>query len=543
MAITVKVSGSGTFGGAESNLSSYSVTEESTPVAATDTSGAVGGLSFSAVDNPARLGSVLLFDSEVELTDGDRGTVPGIIDGLDSNDGLMSVSAVSRLNTLVTEKTAQYVNGTFDTAIRYYLSLGGVVDDVAVDASLSSIPIIAPGWKGDVWTKVKELCLTVGAEIAVLKGDVVVRPVRGRRALEINNSKVSWSIAKGSVAREIEVFYYDSQFLSNQMVYPYGGWNEDVAIYSVDAGETTKVNIPVDVSLSSITSPTPVDSVSRTHSTSSVYAVAGNDGHAIPAAMWTAYGGRLTARIGEDGQSIDLEITGASGDIQKYAPFRIAMSSGSSTYYSSLRIMGTGVGFDKQSVKVATGVDPDEIARDSTVSIDLPFIRTQADAFNVALDATAKWSAPDRTISIIKTDIRRPGETKEKYNYATFADFDELYDGQTFEDFDASFAGSTFNDFDQFWYGLVADDFDFQAFGNVGGSRLQHRRSMYRIRTATITESSVNFSAEADTTFGDFDTSAAGMTFSDFDTMYEGLSFAEFGLVPLANVEDQYDRL
>ena len=65
---------------------------------------------------------------------------------------------------------------------------------------------------------------------------------------------------------------------------------------------------------------------------------------------------------------------------------------------------------------------------------------------------------------------------------------------------------------------------------------------MYRIRSATTTASGVDYTAEADTTFGDFDDSATGMTFADFDAMYAGLTFNDFALIPLANVKPEYDR-
>lgn len=542
MAVEVEILGTGTFAGAASNVGGYTVSEDSTPVVASDTSGAVGEVQFTAVDDSARLGTMLLYNTPVLLKDGDRGQITGVVNDLSGRDGSLTVSGRSRLGTLVADKAATYVNGTFDQAIRYYLSLGGVLDDVAVDASLASIPVIAPGWSGDLWTRIKELCVFAGAEITVIRDNVVVRPVRGRDALEINNIDMGWSVSKSDLAREVEVFYYNSKYLDDALVYPYGGWTPEVTVYSVDAGEVEKINLPVDVTLSEIVPPVAVDFVDRMHSSTSVYSVSGNDGFRIPASMWAAYGGKLTAKIGEDGHSIDIEITGATGVIEKYAPYRIAVSAGPSDYYSSLRIVGTGVGFDRQSIRVPTGADPSQISRDTGVSVDFPFVSTVRQAYDIALDVTAAWSSPERKISVTKADINRPGETSEQYDYATFEDFDALHAGDTFAQFDVDWAGDKFSDFDQYWYEKVQDDFDFQVFGNAAGSRIQFRRNKYRIRQATITESQVRYNAEVDTTFGDFDASATGMTFAQFDTMYSGLTFEEFGLIPLANVLPEYDR-
>lgn len=548
MAVEVEVVGNGRYAGSRSNIGTYSVSEESTPIEASDSSGGTGQITFSAVDDPSRLGSMLLLNDTVKLTDGDRGNTEGRINSLVSNDGTLNVTADSRLGRLVVEKIADPVNGTFSDAMLYYLSLAGITTDIAIEDTLASLPVVAKGWNGDLWTKVKELCVIYGAEISLVKGTVVVRAVRGRRALEINNVTDSWSVSNTELAKEVEVYYYNSEYKTAELVYPPNGWNEDVTIYTVDAGQTINVNIPVDVSITSIVQPTAQDYVAREHDSSSVYAVAGNDALPIVASQWLADGGSLVVAIGEDKQSIDLTVRGAEGATAEYAPYRIAVSAGSSDYYSSLRIVGDGLHFSQNSVIVPTGADEESTSRDIGVTVDNIYVRTEAQARDIAAEVAGKWSAPIRTISITKSYINKPGETDEDYNYATFGEFDAYAIDEgltTFALFDAEWAGSTFGEFDDYWYSLVADSFDHQVFGNANGARVQFRRALYRIRSATITESQVSYVAEADTTFGDFDESAdldAGMTFDDFDDLYDGMSFADFALVPLPIVYPEYDR-
>lgn len=545
MAVDVTITGGGSFAGSTANINNYSVSEESTPVEASDTSGGAGQITFTAVDNGAL--SALLINSDVSITDGDRGTITGRINNLNSTDRIISVTADSRLGRLVADKRVGPVDTTLDSVIYSYLGMCGITGDIAIDSSLASIPVVAKGWTGDMWTKIKELLVVNNAEISLVRGNVVVRPIRERRALEINNISETWTIANNDLAKAVEVYYYNSESLSDTLIYPKGGWNEDVTIYTIDAGQTTTVNIPVDVSITYVEQPEAQDYVAKEQVTSG-YAVIGNDGRPITAAQWTADGGSLSVAIGEDGQSLDVTIVGATGDSIRYAPYRIAVSAGSSDYYSSLRIVGDGVHFTRESVVCPTGATNDETARDIGVTVDNIFIQTKGDAWDAASKVAGKWASPNRTISITKSYINRPGETELNYDYASFDQFDDyaVTEGlTTFNDFDTEWSGDTFSDFDAYWYAQVQDTFDFQVFGNANGARVQYRRAFYRIRSATITESSVSYVAEADTTFEEFDASAdwgdPGMTFSDFDALYSGYTFNEFSLIPLPYVRAQYD--
>jgi hypothetical protein len=545
MAIEVEVIGNGLFAGARSNIGEYSVSEDSTPVEASDSSGGTGQITFTAIDDPGRLGSVLLLNDTIKLTDGDRGNTEGKINSITSNDRILSITADSRLGRLVIDTTAQAVHGTFLSAINYYLSLGGITDGIAVDASLTAIPVVAQGWTGDLWTKIKELCVTVGAEVTLIKGNVVIRPLRENRALEINNVSEQWSVQNIDLAKSVEIYYYNSEWKDGALVYPQGGWNEDVTVYTVDAGQTVEVNIPVDVSIESLQQPSLQTFVSRDHTDSSVYTVSGNDGLPIQPAQWLSEGGDLRVAVGEDGKSIDLTIVGAAGAAARYAPFRIAVSAGPSDYYSSLRIVGTGLHYKQESLVVPTSVDDASTSRDVGVTVDNIYVKDINAAWNTAIDVTGRWSAPQRTISISKASINQPSDTGQDFDYALFSEFDDYAAANgivTFANFDTAWAGQTFADFDEFWYEQVANEFRFQVFGNANGARVQFRRAMYRIRSVNVSPIGVDYTAEADTTFADFDTSATGKTFAEFDTSFAGLTFNDFALIPLMEVLPEYDR-
>jgi hypothetical protein len=545
VAVELEVTGNGNFAGAKAAIDTYRVTEDSTPIEASDSTGGTGQITFTAVDDPSRFGSMLLFNDTIKLTDSQRGDVEGKINEITSNDRILAVTADSRLGALVVDKQAAAVNGTFLSVVLYYLGLCGVTTNIGMETSLSTIPVIAPGWQGDVWTKIKELCVTLGVEVTQIRTGIVFRPVRSNIAVELNNVTESWTISNSDLAQEVEIYYYNTEYRASSLVYPPGGWNEDVTVYTVDAGQSLEVNIPVDVTIASITAPLAVDSVTR-EETGSVYSVVGSDGESISAQEWTRDGGFLSVAIGEDQHSLDVVIIGAGGSTSEKAPFRIGMSVGPNDYYSSLRVNGNGTHFKRESIIVPTGADASVTAREVGVNVDNLFVATKQQAQSLALDVASKWASPTRVINIQRAVISAPGDgSTGQYDYATFADFDAYAAANsitTFAQFDSAWSGQTFAQFDNYWFELVDDQFAFQVFGNANGARIQFRRAIYRIRNIQISESTVSYTAEADTTFADFDTSAGAMTFAQFDTSYTGLTFQDFSLVPLPTVKPEYDR-
>jgi hypothetical protein len=368
-----------------------------------------------------------------------------------------------------------------------------------------------------------------------------------RRALEINNISASWNVVNTDLAKQVEAYYYSSEWKVGQLVYPASGDSKDPRVYTVDANETITANVPIGVSLISIIAPAVQDTVARDYSASSVYSVSDREGNAVSAAVWTAMGGSLAVAIGEDKNSLDITIVGMSDT--ELGPYRIAVSEGPSEYYSSLRVVGTGLHYSQKSLILPTGADDNSTSRDVGVTVDNIFVNTPADAAEILGDVAAKWSTPKRTIHATKAYINRPGEQNPSFDYATFAEFDAYAAANgivTFANFDTAWSGQTFQQFDDYWYNLVKNDFEFQVFGNVAGSRLQWRRAMYRITDASVSEDMVDFNATADTTFSDLDsnadTYAPGMLFSAFDTSYAGLTFNDFGLAPLPFAEPEYDR-
>src|SRR5690606_16632030 len=115
--------------------------------------------------------------------------------------------------------------------------------------------------------------------------------------------------------------------------------------------------------------------VAENYESSSVYTVVGKDGLPIPVDQWVDGGGKVSVEIAEDTRSIILTVTGMAET--EYAPYRLALGSGDSTFYSTLRLVGTGVVFDNKTLTMETSVDPDRVSQEGAPLIDNEHIDTE----------------------------------------------------------------------------------------------------------------------------------------------------------------------
>lgn len=532
MGVTLSVTGNGFYSGSNADLSTYSVTEDSTPIDPSDTSGGTGTIEFTVVEDTSGLGTILLLNDTVQLADQSNGSTQGTVNTVDVTDHIASITADGRLNLLVANVDAAPYTGTLGGAFTYYLSLVGITSSFVIDSTITARAVTFPGFSGSLWDYMKQMTAAQQVEISLVSTNIVLRPLRTRIADVRKDSSIEWNVTNGDLAQNIEVYYYNNQYVTNGLLYPPGGWTSDVEVYSVDAGVTTEFDIDCNASILSIQQPVIQTFVAENYTASSVYTVAGNDGLPIPPAQWLAGGGSLNVSINEDTQSLHVVLTGMVDPTGQYAPYSISVASGPSDYYSTLRIVGTGVTYDKQLLTIPTGVPLGKAATTTGVTIDNPFINTYTDAATAGMLAAGKWASPQQTITVSATVINRTGE-KGNINYPTFVVFDSDYTGKTFAQFDTTNSGQTFANLTTTYFAKVQDNFDNQAFGNVNGARVLFRNAWYRIRTATITEAGIQYTAERDTILSDFDSLWTGKTFAQFDTRWTGKTFQDYGVVPL----------
>lgn len=566
----------GSFRGKPSNITEYQYSEEATPLDPSSNAGGVSQISFGIAENPSgNDGSIMLMDDVITLTDGANGTTTGFVAGVSINDGVGTVTVNSRLQLLVAERQAAPMYGTVENIFRYYLSLAGITDRIVVDNtsyrmpngninSLTSAQFAMPGWKGVILDYVRQLAIAVGAEVALVSNNIVLRPVRGRIAENKRNISQSWSLQKGQLAQSIEINYYNNRNVSTaDIFYPTNdGWIEDTQVYQVDLGETLDVTVPVSASLLTVNQPTCVSYVDRNSKISS-YSVIGADGLPIPPTQWLQNGGSVTVSVGDDYRSLNIKIVGAR---TTQAPYRIAVASSASDAYSSLRITGTGTFFDQKTLTIPTGASALDTAQIVGVTVDNPLISTIGEAYTLGVRAASKWAGSEQTISFTTVGINR-ADVSGGTRYPTFDEFNNglngrvtNWTGKTFAQFNTEWSGKTFDQFNTYYLDLVRNDFANQAFGNVAGARVKFRDAWYRIDSADIGPTQVSYTASIDTMFTDFQTNwgvtqleatngnlgtttfpdgtpivpkTSAYTFNDFNTMMVGRSFNDFASTPL----------
>lgn len=477
MAIEVEISGNYGIAKHRSNISTYSYTEESTPIAPGDSSGGVGTVSITALDDENSM--ILLRGDELLLSDDLRGNVSGKIVSISGSDGVATVSGVSLLSRLNIPHQIPPMETTVGDLLLYIFELAGILSGISIDPSIETIPIISPAYEGDLWVFVKDICTAKEFEISLVQDTITVRPLRQTTIDLTNVTSESWNIGDINLAQSVEVNYYNYVNETNFLAYPKGGWNSNVQVYQVDANQVLTVEIPVDAYLTSIENPTVQNTVAKEYGATSVYCVAGKDGLPITATQWNANGGSITTDLTDNGSTILVTITGAN--ITNLSPFRIGVSSGPSDYYSSLRLRGVGISFDKQVYTQPTGMTEEDTSNAVGLTIDNTLISTEEEARDAAKRAVIKYSIPQQTFS---TSMRT------------------LNDGG-------------------------------QEFGNIAGGRVRYRDSMYRVRSATSTESVIDLTAEWDNLFSDFNAENSGVTFTNFGSTFFELTFTDFAMIPL----------
>lgn len=431
MAVTVQIGSDKT-----TNITGYSVTEDATPIDPSDSSGGVGQVNIS-LDEGSGVATQLYLNDFIDLEDESNGTTQGKVNSVQIVNGVASLTGDSRIGAFLADRTADPYTGTLGGAFDYYFSLVGITQNYAIAPTIASDSVTFPGFTGNMWDYMKKICSSRGIEMSLVSDNIIVRSIRGRTAENKRDTDISWAVSNNQLAQNVEIYYYNNEYKTDTMVYPKGGWTSDVQVYQVAANETTEFDIPVDVSLVSIQQPTVIDSLTdRFYSgPNSIYCIAGNDGAPIPAAQWTAGGGSLTVSINPDKKSLHVVLIGMN-DVTGIGPFRVAYSSGDATY-SSLRIMGTGVFFDKQKVTLPTGVPESKSAQVVGVTIDNPFISTLDQAYSLGSIAAGKWASASQTINVNTVGINRQGVSGAVV-YPTFADFNSTQGTNTFAQFNAT---------------------------------------------------------------------------------------------------------
>ena len=549
--IFVRLSGTGNFAGHSSNVINYSYTEGSTPLVPGDESGAIGDVSIEVLnENNA---SILLYKDDFYLQDNFHGSVQGSVESVAGNNDTVTMGGRSRLAALNVEDIIPPRTGTIGNIVEAVINAVGEQTNILKDAGLSTATVNAPGYEGDVWVYIKQLCSAYEVEVTVIRDYIIIRPARQRTIDATNLIDKSWQVQDIELAQTFDVAYYNYTPRTDYLVYPEGGWNSEVQVYSVAANETTEFELDLEFFLTSVQQPTVQDTVAKDYGTASVYSVSGNDNLPVTAAFWEAFKGDMAFEILGDGSRVKVTITGPT--YEPLSPYSISISDGS-TSYSTLRMVGTGMDYNRLLYTEETGLTPTEAPTVKGTEIDNPAINTLAEAKRYALFARRLYALPTQTYSTSGRTFPRLEGSIPSIFYPTFDDYnDSLPTGYSFANFNSDYVGQTFDDFTVALGNVVP-----QGFGEVAGSRVQLDDAVYRVRSSNITPDIISFDAEYDTLFSDLnDVYGAALwsslasawtgvgstwssvvalpygekTFEDFNNAFGEVNFKDYALIPL----------
>lgn len=555
----------------------YSVDESSSPLAAGDSSGAVGsftvtvpvpdhhvalglesqatgsgygggpygsgpyggGVSFSSEipNSPWKvirtLGPQFLIDKSVRLYDSRKGFTLGTISSAEvSRDGgTIALSGVSRLGSLnVYGIQAQPFVGTLRNAFAYYLGLAEIDTDLFVDDEIADRQVVFPGWHGELWYYLKLMAAAQDCDISLVSGIILLRAIRKRVATQNRDTTRSISTGGGTLAQAVEVYQYNNRPITDELVYPPGGWNPEVEVLNVNAGETAEYTLELSASVTSIQAPVMQTSVGQNYDSSSVYTIVADDGLPVSPSLWAASGGQVSIEISEDTTHLTVTLRGATGvpNASGAASQNFSVALGSDTTgnrYSTLRIVGSGVAFDKVKKRIRTGVPASKTATEIGVTIDNPFISTTNDLYRAGTRAAKQYAGAVMSLSGSVTAINRRGDTGEA-TYPTYGQVENelkstLGASPTYGDVQSHYTGPlglvSYESVRQYWFEFFRNDDIDQVFGNVQGARIYDRgsRRWYRVRNGSLTPAAIGISSADD-----------DLIHEDIQELYQGLTYA-----------------
>lgn len=540
----------------------YSVTEAATPLAAGDSSGSVGLIEFTIPapdpDIPGtqdtgwkmltKYGPDILLDLPVRLSDARRGFTVGTVIGVNrTSAGTLQIQATSRLGSLnIYGVQAQPFVGTLEDAFEYYLSLAGITTGFLIDEALEGRPVVFPGWTGELWYHLKEMAQAQDCDISLVSGVIVLRPIRVRLASRGRDLERTRDLSAQTLAQAVEVYQYNNEPISNELVYPPGGWTPEVEVLNVNAGEWAEYTLELSASVNSIVTPVMQTFVAENEASNSVFTIVASDGLVVGPALWAARGGRFDVTVNPDTTSLKVRMYGpkniptASG--RASTNFSVALASDTTgNRYSTLRILGSGVAFTKEKYRIRTGVPASRTGTDVGVTIDNPFISTVNDRCRAGTRAAKMYSGQVPTLSGSILSINRLGDTGS-VTLPTYQFTEDYLDLQlpgtpTYGEVQTYYLTTSglekYRDVQEFWFVMVRDDFTNQVLGNVNGARIfdKESRRWYRIRSGTSTESRITFQAEDDLTNGDMEEFHISRTYGDVQVFLEGSTYKQAQLL------------
>lgn len=467
---------------------SYTVSEEAIPLDPTNMSGGYGTLDYTKLEEP---GDSRRLYTNGSISDPIKGEYSGEIQRIEITDGTTSFTVNSGLAQFNRWVRAEPYEGELGDYFLYLADVCGVTSQIYFGANVPNPDVLIPGFNGNAWDYLRKIASLYSVKVSQIKSAIVFNSFTESTAWNNWETTRNVSLSTESTAERVVVNWYDSDWKDNsEIIIP----EFDDAI-SVDAGERLEQEFEVNGSIEYLQeTPQVFDYVGPNEdwtNTTGGYCVSGNDGKPITAEQWKAQGGSVKVQIGDNPSTVKVIVTGATGT--DYAPYRIAATSGTSDYYNSLHIVGSGIFWEKNQFSMHTGAPQATDSDDSVQEIDDPAINTLPLAVQTAQRVSSQMCGGMQTVSAESQYLNRPNQWDNSDGSL------DMYD---------------------------------QSFGNVVGSRMTGSEVNYRITSTTTTAENISYDMEVFTTVEDWNNFAEHVasisTIADFNAWYNGYRFVDF---------------
>ena len=463
---------------------SIQATEDGTPRTPVD---ADGGFPELTIEAPERQRSRFIVGEKLDISIDEDGVTQGDIYSVETKDGWATVKAFGLASILDVERTALPFSGTVKQALDYYFGLAGYTGKLVISSAIASQQVKLLGFYGNLFDFVnKQLCPMLGAEMTQIADEIIFRQAGVRSIDSLNDTARTLNVEANKEYTHVSVTFYEREEITNKLVLPKSTTRVDYdEVISVNHGETVEKEFELNASLSSVKTPAynsgagpyPKDD------TTGEFRVIDKEGKTLTNAQWKSGGGKIEVEIGEDTKTLIVRITGPK--YNNRSPFKVGYAAGGDRDFPTLRIVGTGMRFNKKTFKTRTPGNPETASDGYGLEIEDECIDSYARACTVAANAAATVSGNSVTLGV---------------ENASFGD---------------------------------------DALGNVAGARVRQGDSIYRVTSATLGKTGWSYDAVPDTTYSDFKVALDGATYDDFKTLWGEETYADFLAAPLRGTEEK----
>lgn len=357
-----------------------------------------------------------------------------------------------------------YRESSLSDAFRFYIDL--VSPGMPLTFNATEDPVVAfPGWTGNVWKFLNDLCAAYAVEMVRDGVGVLVRDV-GSTSLETEDvvaGATSMELQMVATGRSINVQNYNTTTGSG-VVYDA---SVDGKVFRVSAGETVTETVKTNSYPIQVNQPTHTNNIDAAPGQ---YFVIAADNLPVPTDAWRDYGGSVSVSISDTVPGgLDITIVAPPQDIPSAAgPYSLGISDGATTH-PVFSVTGSGVFTSPETVNLLTGADPTKAPQDVALDIDNVFIGNLQQAYDrgawacslaAGPQSSLNLSIPSHTtqgtgsiaggLSVVNDCVYRADSatvglevTSIRYSpYTTTGDIDSVWSGYTTGDFDAAWSGS-----------------------------------------------------------------------------------------------------